>query len=101
MNLTYCFSYVPGSSVLSVVDWTTGESIEVKLDPLKSATDSAEDFFKKAKKLKRTKNSVKPLLEQVGQELEYFKEVEESILELEASDEEEDLTALTEIKVKE
>eukprot|EP00210_Caulerpa_lentillifera_P004831 g4612.t1 len=91
-------NYVPGSSVLSVVDWTTGESIKMNLDPLKSARESAEEFFKKSKKLKRTKASVQPLLDAVDQELTYIKEVEESIIELEASDDEEDLTALTEIK---
>jgi len=69
------------------------------VDPLKSPAESAQTYFKKAKKLKRAVDSVAPLLDQVDQEIEYMKQVEESISELEPSDDE-DAAALAEIEVE-
>lgn len=91
-------SYLPGSASMQVEDWETGKTVEIKLDPLKPAVECAQGFFKRAKKMRRAKDSVQPLLKELDQELEYMREVEESVVELEASEDEGDIKALGEIK---
>ena len=98
MNMCKAVSYVPGMSRMQVEDWETGQSVEIPLDPLKSAVESAQAFFKRSKKMRRAKESIQPLLAQLEQEMEYISEVEESVRELEASDDEEDARALAEIR---
>ena len=91
-------SYIPGSASLNVVDWETGESLDVRLDPLKSAVECAQVYFKRAKKQRRASESVTPLLESVDQEIAYMREVEESLAELDDSDDEADAQAMVEIQ---
>lgn len=80
-------------------DWETGEKTQIPLDPLKTAMENAQVLYNKAKKQKRGRLGVEPLLVWSRGELEYIQEVEESLDQLDSLGSDEDLQVLKEIQV--
>lgn len=93
-------SYEEGASELEVEDWESGERKMLKLEKGKTALETAETLYKKAKKSKRASVKIIPIMETCDKDIVYLKEVEESIQELKLNPNEADLQALKEIQVK-
>jgi len=76
----------PGSESVTVEDWDTGEPLSISLDPLKTAVASAETLYAKARKQRRAVDQVAPLVEEAQAQIEYLKEVELLLQQLELGD---------------
>lgn len=85
---------------MTVEDWESGDSVTIKLDPTKTGVESAQRLYNKSKKQKRSVDVTASLLELAKGELDYMQEAEESLRQLNDHDEEGDMQALEEIKVK-
>lgn len=72
----------PGMESLEVDDWTTGQKVTLQLDPKKKPQEQAEEFFKKARKLRRGADQVAALAEEAARQLEYLRGVELSLQQL-------------------
>ena len=91
----------PGMKSITLKDFETGEPVEIKLNPEKNAAQNAQAVYKQSQKLKRAKDAVVPLLEDVNAEINYLSQVQTSLNQLQnqkQSGSTEDLQALEEIK---
>ncbi|MBE9223356.1 NFACT family protein [Cyanobacterium stanieri LEGE 03274] len=88
-----------GSDAITLNDFTTGEPIKIDLAPDKNAIQNAQALYKKHQKLKRAKDAVKPLLEEVNAEINYLQQTLNNVLQLDNSDTE-DFDTLAEIKAE-
>jgi predicted ribosome quality control (RQC) complex YloA/Tae2 family protein len=68
-----------GASSFSVVDWMTGEAVEVPLDPALGPKENLERFFQRAKRASRGLPMVRARLEQVRARLAVLDEERRSI----------------------
>jgi predicted ribosome quality control (RQC) complex YloA/Tae2 family protein len=88
----------PGMKAITLADFTTGEPIEIPLNPEKNAVQNAQALYKQHQKLKRARNAVQPLLEAVQVEQRYLEQVETALSQIEDYRNTEDLQTLTEIR---
>ena len=91
----------PGMKSITLKDFETGEPVKIKLNPEKNAAQNAQAVYKQSQKLKRAKDAVVPLLEEVNAEINYLSQVQTSLNQLQSqqhSGSSEDLQALEEIK---
>lgn len=89
-----------GMKSITLEDFETGKPITIdNLAPEKNAIQNAQGLYKKHQKLKRAKNVVQPLLEEVEIEINYLRQIKNNISQLDNSDSE-DLTTLQEIKAE-
>lgn len=89
--------YKIGSSSIILNDFVSNQPVTITLAPHKNIIQNAQDLYKKYQKLSRAKNIVLPLLAEVQTEINYFKQIENNILQLE-NDQLESLDILLEIK---
>lgn len=87
-----------GMKEIILNDFMTGKPIKLTLNPEKNAVQNAQSFYKQHQKLKRAKNAVEPLLNEVVIEINYLQQVEQSLQQLNDYQNEQDLQTLTEIK---
>jgi predicted ribosome quality control (RQC) complex YloA/Tae2 family protein len=91
----------PGMKSITLKDFETGKPIKIKLNPEKNAAQNAQAVYKQSQKLKRAKDAVLPLLEEVDAEINYLSQVQTSLTQLQDRQQTgsaEDLQALEEIK---
>ena len=67
---TYGYEAAEGAKSLKVINYYTGEEIEIPLDPTKSAAANAEAYFEKYGKMKRTAEALTTLIAQTKADLE-------------------------------
>lgn len=99
--MSYLQVWQPGMKEIILNDFETGEPVKIKLEPEKNAIQNAQFLYKRHQKLKRAKLAVDPLLATVQAEINYLEQVEESVLQLQESSENdvrEMLQTLLEIK---
>ena len=99
--MSYLQEWQPGMKQIILNDFETGEPVKIKLEPEKNAIQNAQFLYKRHQKLKRAKLAVDPLLAAVQSEIDYLEQVEESVLQLQESSENdvrEMLQTLLEIK---
>ena len=48
---------------VQVDDWATGETVVIKLDPMKAPAETAKDLYKVARKQDRTGNAIMPIMQ--------------------------------------
>ena len=99
--MSYLQEWQPGMKQIILNDFETGEPVKIKLEPEKNAIQNAQFLYKRHQKLKRAKLAVDPLLAAVQAEIDYLEQVEESVLQLQESSENdvrEMLQTLLEIK---
>ena len=70
----------PGMSEIELADFTTGEPTTIKLNPEKNAVQNAQFYYKNHQKLKRAKDAVIPMLEEVESELGYLRQVQTAVI---------------------
>ncbi|MBV9386585.1 MAG: NFACT family protein [Chroococcidiopsidaceae cyanobacterium CP_BM_ER_R8_30] len=88
----------PGMKTMTLPDFEGDCSVTISLEPEKNAVQNAQSLYKRHQKLKRVRNAVEPLLEDVNEEIHYLEQVEDAIAQLETYQTPEDLAALKEIR---
>jgi predicted ribosome quality control (RQC) complex YloA/Tae2 family protein len=74
--MAHLHQWSPGMRVLELPDFTTAEPIRIAIPPDQTALQTAQELYKKYQKLKRTQDTVLPLLEQVHAQIAYLEQVE-------------------------
>lgn len=72
---TYGYSVKPGAKELEAVNYYTGETVTIPLDPTKSATENAQKYFEKYNKQKRTFEALSSLIQETAKELEHLESI--------------------------
>ena len=90
----------PGLKSITLADFETGKPVKIKLNPEKNAVQNAQFLYKNHQKLKRAKDAVKPLLQEVEAEISYLEQVKASLSQLERYHAAEDLETLEEIRTE-
>lgn len=88
----------PGMQSIELNDFATGEPVIIKLNPEKNAVQNAQALYKNHQKLKRAKDAVIPLLNEVEAEINYLQQVKTALTQLDNYYNPEDLETLTEIR---
>lgn len=96
--MAHLHQWQPGMKAIALEDFETGEPINIPLNPEKNGVQNAQFLYKQHQKLKRAKNAVEPLLQEVLAEIDYLEQVEESLDRLESYTNPEDLQTLEEIR---
>lgn len=86
-----------GMKTIILNDFETEKPVTINLAPDKNAIQNAQTLYKQHQKLKRAKDAVKPLLEEVEQEINYLQQVNFNLMQLETKTVEE-FNTLVEIK---
>lgn len=76
---TYGYNVTPGSKTMEAVNYYTGESVTVPLDPQLSPSENAKKYFEKYGKLKRTYEALSELTKQVKSEIDHLESVSASL----------------------
>ena len=87
-----------GIKEISLPDFETNEPIKISLEPEKNPVQNAQNLYKRHQKLKRARQAVEPLLNQVETEINYLEQVEASLYPLENYANFSDLETLQEIR---
>ncbi|MGJ3249823.1 MAG: Rqc2 family fibronectin-binding protein [Elainellaceae cyanobacterium] len=96
--MAYSYEWQPGMKSIDLPDFATGDPVEIPLDQKKTAIQNAQAFYKKHQKLRRSRQSIVPLLEEVNEEIDYLRQVEAAIAQIDDYQDVEDLNALVEIR---
>lgn len=88
----------PGLTSITLEDFDTGKPIKINLNPEKNAVSNAQALYKKHQKLKRARNAVEPLLQEVQTEINYLEQVETAINQIGNYQTTEDWQTLVEIR---
>ncbi|MDJ0681760.1 MAG: NFACT family protein [Xenococcaceae cyanobacterium MO_167.B52] len=88
----------PGIKDITLNDFVTGEPIKIKLNPEKNAVQNAQSLYKNHQKLKRAKDAVIPLLDDVETEINYLQQVQTNLEQLDSYGDTGDLQTLNEIR---
>lgn len=96
--MAYLHEWQPGMSSIQLKDFESGEPVTLELNPEKNAVQNAQALYKRHQKLKRTRDAVMPLLEEVETELHYLEQVEAALLQTSQYGTVDDRMALEEIR---
>lgn len=97
--MAYLHLWKPGMKEITLNDFSTGEPIKIPLAPDKNMIQNAQTLYKKYQKLKRAKQAVKPLLEELIAEINYLENIALTLEQIDYQDKE-DLTTIEEIKTE-
>lgn len=96
--MAHLHQWQPGMTSMTLADFATGEPVSIPLDPERNAVQNAQVLYKRHQKLKRAQDIVRPLLEDVNDEIRYLEQVEESLAELVEYQTQDELDTLEEIR---
>ena len=88
----------PGMQFIELEDFHTQQPVKIKLNPEKNAVTNAQALYKSHQKLKRAKDAVIPLLNEVESEISYLQQIQTALHQLDGYHNPEDLETLNEIK---
>ncbi len=88
----------PGLNSIILADFTSGQPVEISLQPDKNMVANAQILYKQHQKLKRVSSSVEPLLEATQLEIHYLANVLSSLEQLEQYQGVDDFEILEEIQ---
>jgi predicted ribosome quality control (RQC) complex YloA/Tae2 family protein len=89
----YGYNSPPGAESMEALDYYSGETVNIPLDPLLSAGENAKRYFEKYNKLKRTAEALATLTEEVKEEITHLESIATS---LDIALQEEDLVQIKE-----
>ena len=69
----------PGMQSITLEDFNTTEPVTIKLNPEKNAVQNAQYLYKNHQKLKRAKDAVRPLLNEIESEINYLQQVKTAL----------------------
>jgi predicted ribosome quality control (RQC) complex YloA/Tae2 family protein len=96
--MAYLQDWKPGMKSITLVDFDTHQPVTIPLNPEKNAVQNAQALYKRHQKLKRARNAVEPLLNEVQEEIQYLEQVEASLAQLDRYHTSDDLQTLQEIR---
>jgi predicted ribosome quality control (RQC) complex YloA/Tae2 family protein len=96
--MAYLQDWKPGMKSITLVDFDTHQPVTIPLNPEKNAVQNAQALYKRHQKLKRARNAVEPLLNEVQEEIQYLEQVEASLAQLDRYNTSDDLQTLQEIR---
>lgn len=76
---TYGYNIEPGAKSMEALNYYTGETITIPLDPQLSAGENAKKYFDKYGKMKRTYEALFELTKNVKQEIEHLESISASL----------------------
>lgn len=88
----------PRMQSIELKDFETEKPVKIKLNPEKNAVQNAQALYKNHQKLKRAKEAVIPLLEEIETEINYLQQVQTALTQLNYYYKPEDLETLAEVK---
>lgn len=91
-------AWQPGLKVLTLLDFETGQPIEISLNPEWNAVQNAQFLYKRYQKLRRGYDYTVPLLAAVQDEMQYLEQVLISIQQSDRYQRPDDIMALVEIR---
>lgn len=96
--MAYVYQWEAGMKEIFLPDFETGNPVKIPLNPEKNGVQNAQNLYKQHQKLKRAKQAVQPLLDEVTAEIQYLEQVSASLAGLEQYQSPEDLQTLEEIR---
>ena len=96
--MAYQHQWQPGMTSISLADFETGEAVHIALDPTKNGVQNAQKLYKKHQKMKRSRDSLLPLLQDTEEEICYLEQVNEAIAQATRSSSDDHLATLYEIR---
>lgn len=90
---TYGYGAEPGAKSLEAINYYTGETVNIPLDPTLTASENAGKYFDKYGKLKRTYETLSGLIVQVKEEIDHLESIAAS---LDIAEQESDLVEIRE-----
>lgn len=90
---TYGYGAEPGAKSLEALNYYTGETITIPLDPTLTASENAQRYFDKYGKLKRTYETLSKLTVEVKEEIDHLESIAAS---LDIAEQESDLVEIKE-----
>ena len=96
--MAHLHAWQPGMTAIVLNDFETGEPVTIPLNPEGNAVYNAQRIYKKHQKLKRARNAVQPLLEEVNAEIAYLEQVDAAIATIDRYREVTDLETLEDIR---
>ncbi len=76
---TYGYEVADGSDSFEAVNFYTGETVQVPLDPLFSVHENANRYFERYQKLKRTRDAVGKQIEETEMALQHLQSIQNSL----------------------
>ncbi len=76
---TYGYEAAPGAKSLSALNYYTGETVTIPLDPLLTPSENAKKYFDKYGKMKRTYEALSALTTQVKEEIDHLESVQTAL----------------------
>lgn len=76
---TYGYDAEPGAKTLEALNYYTGDTVVIPLDPTLSATENAKKYFEKYGKLKRTFEALNVLTKEVKAEIDHLESISASL----------------------
>lgn len=76
---TYGYTIPAGASSAELDNYYTGEKLVVPLDPTKTALENAKRYFERYTKLKRTKEALESLMQEVKEEIDQLETIKEAL----------------------
>ena len=96
--MAYSYQWQPGLQQMVLEDFETGEPVAIPLDPEKTAVQTAQAYYKRHQKLKRSRQAIEPLLAEVRSEVTYLEQVDAALKQIEQYENEADLAAIADIR---
>lgn len=96
--MAHLHEWQPGMQSITLNDFETEEPVAIALNPEKNAVQNAQALYKRHQKLKRARQAVQPLLDDVNAELNYLEQVEAALTQIATYTSTEDLWTLEEIR---
>ncbi|WP_008317503.1 NFACT family protein [Leptolyngbya sp. PCC 6406] len=96
--MAYSHQWQPGMRRFCLEEFETGEPVEIPLEPDKTAIQTAQAFYKKHQKLKRSRRAIEPLLAAVQEKVTYLEQVDAALHQMEDYEIPTDLEALEDIR---
>ncbi len=76
---TYGYETAPGAKSMDALNYYTGETITIPLDPLLSPSENAKKYFEKYGKMKRTYEALSTLTAQVKEEIDHLESIQTAL----------------------
>ncbi|MGD1904195.1 MAG: NFACT family protein [Geitlerinemataceae cyanobacterium] len=96
--MAHLHEWEPGMKAIELSDFETGEPVKIALNPEHNAVINAQRLYKKHQKLKRARDAVQPLLDEVTDEIDYLERVDAAIATIDRYREAADLETLEDIR---
>jgi predicted ribosome quality control (RQC) complex YloA/Tae2 family protein len=96
--MAHLHEWQPGMTAIVLNDFETGEPVKIPLNPEWNAVYNAQRIYKKHQKLKRARNAVQPLLNEVSAEIAYLDQVDAAIATVDRYRDATDLETLEDIR---